>query len=103
MEAFATQQPVSLDMHSDKLSSMHHFAESIVSSTALVFNIVLLYLILRYSQFKEKSYKYILLMSCVADIWLVVVVFIGQPVGTPSHACRLRKHSFRWSSPVEGG
>lgn len=59
----------------------HHAAESLISSIALVLNLGLLYLILRHSTFKVKSYKRLLLLSCVADVWLALVVFVGQPVG----------------------
>ncbi|KAH7725755.1 hypothetical protein AAVH_06598 [Aphelenchoides avenae] len=67
-------------MTNDRLSTIHHRAESVVSATALIFNTILLYLIVRHSQFREKSNKFILLMSCVADIWLALVVFLGQPM-----------------------
>lgn len=73
---------LSLDICTTHFAHIHHPLESTITVTAMFLNVILLYLILRYSQFKMKAYKYILLVSCIADIWLAIIVFVVQPVSS---------------------
>lgn len=50
------------------------------NSVSLLLNMLLLYLILNYSTFKEKTYKHMLTVSCLLDATLSIITFVSQPV-----------------------
>ncbi|KAI1700614.1 serpentine type 7TM GPCR chemoreceptor str domain-containing protein [Ditylenchus destructor] len=63
-----------------ELHNIHKVLATFIGVTSLTLNFFLLYLVFKHSTFKEKCYKRILTMTCITDIILTVISFVGEPV-----------------------
>ncbi|KAI1691114.1 serpentine type 7TM GPCR chemoreceptor str domain-containing protein [Ditylenchus destructor] len=63
-----------------ELHEVHQVLATFVGVGSLTLNLFLLHLIIRHSSFKEKCYKRILMTTCITDIILTIITFVGQPV-----------------------
>ncbi|KAH7698397.1 7TM GPCR protein, partial [Aphelenchoides avenae] len=65
------------------VASFHHRFDAVVGGLALLFNLGLLYLIVKQGSQHLKEYKWVLLSMCVSDIVLSTVVFVSNPAILP--------------------
>ncbi|KAI1698943.1 serpentine type 7TM GPCR chemoreceptor srd domain-containing protein [Ditylenchus destructor] len=61
------------------IADVHHVVETTIDTFSLLLNILLLYLIKRYSTFGVKIYKYMLTIDALLDLCLSVFTFFAQP------------------------
>lgn len=69
-------------MLSLNVSVLHHCLDTVINGAALLLNCYLAHLILAHSTRYVKVYRRVLLTTCVSDILLSLIAFLGQPVGT---------------------
>ncbi|KAH7725284.1 Protein SRJ-5 [Aphelenchoides avenae] len=61
------------------VASLHHAIDTFKSSSSLLLNLLLFYLIVCHSTKQLQSYRNILLLTCVSDIFLSAIVLLDQP------------------------
>lgn len=62
--------------------AFHRLASTLINSTSLALNAVLIRLVLRHSRFERKDFKSLFLLTCVGGFALSAVLLFVQPVGT---------------------
>ncbi|KAH7703088.1 Protein Y9C9A.5 [Aphelenchoides avenae] len=66
-------------MFDPNVASLHHAIDTFKSSLSLLLNLLLFYLIICHSTKQLQSYRNILLLTCVSDIFLSAIVLLDQP------------------------
>lgn len=64
------------------VSVLHHSLDTAINGSAFLLNCYLAYVILAHSTHYVKVYRRVLLTTCVSDVLLSLITFLGQPVGT---------------------
>jgi hypothetical protein len=67
----------------------HHVLDTVVNFLSIFLNGILIYLVCYYSDFREKTYKWLLLVSAVIDFCLSIFAMITQPVGFREYQCMI--------------
>lgn len=62
------------------VDEIHHAADAAIHVASFVLNLFLLYLVLRYADFKVKDYNKLILATCLGDLTLAIIVLLGEPV-----------------------
>ncbi|KAH7705632.1 hypothetical protein AAVH_27157 [Aphelenchoides avenae] len=64
---------------------VHRYLSTAIDGTSALLNMLLLYLILKCSPPYMKTYKFLILLSCIGDLALSLVSIFGQPVVAHDH------------------
>ncbi|KAH7698226.1 hypothetical protein AAVH_34684, partial [Aphelenchoides avenae] len=66
------------------LPEIHHVLDTSVNVTSIFLNGLLIYLVMGHSDFREQTYKWLLLVSGCVDFCLSICALVAQPIFMPS-------------------